>query len=395
MTEKVIRIVDVVKDGRVDCVSCVAIMSIGDYLDLVSEAYNNKGGIEGQREALTTATAVRIRNRMIQDIQRGAILPPIVLGSLTKDISNIRLDDINTSNFIRHISEDTISIIDGMQRTTSLIQAAHNQPEIRSNPIRIEFWLADNSNSLLYRMLVLNTGQVPWNLKRQVEVVFRSMTDEIRSNCPNVELLSQKRRRWSGGQFQSDSAIEMYLAFGSRKENIDTKEKLTDEFVRLDFIEATSEKEFTWQFFAFFDLMSMIDKNFDRFNMTKPKNEGEYAKFSIGRDLFSSQPACIGFAAASAEKIFGRPGLDKSKSDSDAEFARIIFNMRSLKDRLDTLDPEGIRDFLDFTTLNQTVAVRSSRTSVGEHERAFFKNAFKVLIDENFNIPSLTACWRV
>lgn len=38
-----------------------------------------------------------------------------------------------------------------------------------------EFWLAKSVRALVYRMLVLNTGQVPWTLSRQLGVVFEPL----------------------------------------------------------------------------------------------------------------------------------------------------------------------------------------------------------------------------
>ena len=38
--------------------------------------------------------------------------------------------------------------------------------------VREEFWVAEKVNSLIYRMLVLNTGQVPWETGRQLETVY-------------------------------------------------------------------------------------------------------------------------------------------------------------------------------------------------------------------------------
>lgn len=65
-----------IKDGRVECWSLMTTMDVGDYLSLTSTAYENKGGLLGQREPIKSTSGRRIRSRMIQDIKEGAVLPP-------------------------------------------------------------------------------------------------------------------------------------------------------------------------------------------------------------------------------------------------------------------------------------------------------------------------------
>ncbi len=73
----------------------------------------------------------------------------------------------------------TKSIIDGMQRTTALQEAKDSFGENQLN-IRVEFWIADKLNSLIYRMLVLNTGQVPWEMARQLETIYSQLLKSIK-----------------------------------------------------------------------------------------------------------------------------------------------------------------------------------------------------------------------
>lgn len=395
------------KDGRVDCFSVITNMPVEEYLSFVDKAYRNKGGIDGQRDALKTSTGIRIRKRMVEDFHKGAVLPPIVIGIL---VNREKFQSLNNSEItyenIKDVAPENISIIDGMQRTTAIMDAVKtytevsSQNDIKLRSIRIEFWIAHNTNSLLYRMLVLNTGQVPWNLKRQISVIFNSMISEIGERCTSVELLEdalgKNKKRWRGGQFQPETAVEMYLGFGSRRENIDTKEKLTDEFTRLDFIEATSEEEFTSNFYEFFDLLAQLDKKLSSYQAVRTEVEDSENKerFAKGRDLFSSQPACVGFTAAIAQKIYGRPGMDKSFEEVTLNTILIKKQLRDLVDRLSDITEAEIGDYLDFPTLNQVLSSRSAKSSVGTIERTFFFRAFAILIDEKFILRSLTPCWR-
>lgn len=72
-------------DKKLKCMSAITRMSVGEYLKIVGKAYQNRGGISGQREALKQKTAISIRNRMIEDIKDGTILPPIVIGLVVNE----------------------------------------------------------------------------------------------------------------------------------------------------------------------------------------------------------------------------------------------------------------------------------------------------------------------
>ncbi|MFN9407662.1 MAG: hypothetical protein ACK579_22405, partial [Dolichospermum sp.] len=68
--------IDKIKDRRVDCYSVMTQFQVEEYLKMVKSAFENRGGLEGQRDTLKTNTAIRIRKRMIKDIEAGAVLPP-------------------------------------------------------------------------------------------------------------------------------------------------------------------------------------------------------------------------------------------------------------------------------------------------------------------------------
>ncbi|BBB61561.1 hypothetical protein UNDKW_3288 [Undibacterium sp. KW1] len=397
------KIISVLKDERVDCFSVMTEMAVADYLNFVSHAYSNRGGIEGQRDQLTASTAIRIRKRMSEDFLQGAVLPPVVIGLIVQ--SKI-LKKFGTStrpqmrDLLKDIKEDDISIIDGMQRTTAIQDLNLEKPaELKTRTIRVEFWMSAQTNSLIYRMLVLNSGQVPWNLRRQIEVVFSGVLSEIKKNVKGLEVkeLKNKGRRTKGGQFQSDSLIELFLVFGARKEKVDTKERLADEFTRLDFIEASSDDGFTKLFFDALSLLVNIDKEFDRLDeisQTSTTNDIVDGRFSIGKDIFSSQPACVGFMTAIAIYVLGRPG-SKQKSHSQQVKAILDINTwgTSFVTRLKSLSLEDMRAFLDLETLNSFLSSRKSG-KIGEFEREFFLKAFQVLIEDQFKTQNMAECWR-
>lgn len=163
-------------DQRTDCFSALVQIRTGDYLELVNDAHKDRGRVAGQRDVLQTTTAKRIRSRMISDIQAGAVLPPVVIGVVVDKSTASALDKgaHDQATLMKHLKGRELSIIDGMQRTASLLEAGEADSVVFNRDMRVEFWIATSVRALIYRMLVLNTGQVPWTLARQTIGCVRS-----------------------------------------------------------------------------------------------------------------------------------------------------------------------------------------------------------------------------
>lgn len=383
--------IDILKDEKVNCYSIMVELSVEEYLNMVNRTFENRGGLEGQRDTLKTTTAIRIRKRMIQDIEAGALIPPIVLGVIVLQDTFSELDKLlkDRDSFLalmETIDPDSISIIDGMQRTTALYEA-QKKTDISKNKIRIEYWIASQVNSLTYRMLVLNTGQVPWNIRRQIEIVFRSIIKELKDKCTSLDILEidEERRSSSPGQFQADNIIELFLVFGARKEKIDLQERLADEFMRQDFIESAANSNFTNIFYEVIDYLGKFDKAIATY-----KDESSEEYFKDGNLFRKSQPACVGFVTAIGLSILGRPGSDPNSERANEKWNQIKNDAEQMLQRLSELDSSQMRTFLDFQVLNELIGKKPAKSN----EREFFLQAFKILIEENFKIENMTPCWR-
>ncbi|WP_293518025.1 hypothetical protein [Phenylobacterium sp.] len=387
------------KDGRVECWSVMNGMKVSDFIGLVEAAYKNRGGLRGQREPLKTTTGRRIRSRMVEDIKKGAVLPPVVIGVvIPNDIDEIAA--LAPEDIIERLTEkwiDSISIIDGMQRTTALMEAVEADPRVGDQAVRVECWLARSTDSLIYRMLVLNTGQVPWSIKRQLLVVYAPLVQEMAGQVKFERLLDldKNERRFNGGEFSTNSLVEAYLAFGIRRTEIDTQETLADEFSRLDIAEAISSKKYDHYFYPIVQILVNLDKAFSRSDgaIADGADEAVSSKFTIGRNIFDSQPARIGFVVACALTVLGRLGMDKEQSDSDQALVQLQEDAAELVLRLDSMPLDDLAEYLALDVLRERLN-RQKRSAVGRHERAFFETAFKVLIETQFKAPTMGVCWR-
>lgn len=389
----------ILEDNNSNCTSIMAAMALPIYINLVEKAYEDQGGLLGQRAPIKTKTGLKIRSRLIQDIRNGAVIPPIVVGAVTPSQTLKQLKKLTTTDeLVEKLMEAQIdlSIIDGMQRTTALIEASKHDIENSFEPIiRVEFWLARKVESLIYRMLVLNTGQVPWDLKRQLETLYRPIVSKIANEVSNIHVigLDQNNRRSQAGEYRSTRIIELFLAFTSRSIDVDIRERVAEEFAKVDITEATSNEKFFPLFIETIKLLSSLDSQFDR--VSRELVSDEESKVKCGRDIFTSAPASIGFVVAVAEKLLGTPGFNYDITIAIKEMEKIKKNIKTLIKHMDSLSNDQLKEFIDFDTLNQVLTAKSSR--IGEYERSLYKRAFLILMSKTNQIidqGTLTPCWQ-
>lgn len=377
-------------DQRIQCRYVLVTMEVGEFLRLVGPAYRAQGSIEGQRDVVRTATATRIRRRMAEDLQRGAIIPPIVLGTTTR-AANIGRSDWDTPSLRKYVdSLRTISVIDGMQRTTVLME---HEAQLAKKRLRVELWLAPRTENLVYRMLVLNTGQIPWNLRRQLEVVHQSLIEEIREELHgelSIYKADDRKRRTTAGEFQGNDVVEMYLAFNLRKPHVDKESVLADQFSKLDLIEAVSQPKGFDLFISAMRTLLSLDKQFARAR----DQASDGAKYPSGRHIFDKVSACAGFMAAYAQFVLGKVGMDRNAQAVGVHLKALTSNCEAVAAKLEKLNDNGVCEFLALDTLREVSEKRAGALSIGEAERELFLAGFKLLFEEGENLKSMEPCWR-
>lgn len=387
------RVLDVANDNRNGCKSVLTVMTLCEYKKLASFAFYNGGNIDGQRSVIKrSSTATKIRKRMADDFKNGAIFPQVVLGILCTTENMQLMDKKNFINILSGITENDVSIIDGIQRSSIYFD---NYEESKKREIKVEFWCSDASIKLLYRMLVLNTGQVPWNTRRQLEVIFdglsKKILSEIRNTDPQLDiqlniLTVDETRRRKAGMFKKSSLIEMYLGFNTRKVNVDVNDELADEFQRFDMMEAIDDVINFEMFVDSFKNLCRLD-----FAMANTNERVEGKQFSAGQELFRSDPVCLGFMVSCAEYIMGKMGVERDEKEKrkrakelDKKIEKVILHIE-----------EKPNSYLSLEVLNEIIG-KLPRTKIGDSLRYLFKNAFTELIryDNLDEIPSMETFWR-
>ena len=273
-----------------------------------------------------------------------------------------------------------------MQRTTALKEALNQNPDVSNFKIRVEYWVSVSMNSLIYRMLVLNTGQVPWDIKRQLDTIYDSIVTELNNDIPeiNIRLLDESGRRTAAGQYQSSKLIEYFLCFTSRKYLVDLKEKVAEDFARMDAIDATSNGYLLEDFKDILKIMVSLDHEFSRANITS-------GRFSEGKDIFTSVPAGVGFISAAAVYLYGPAGFELNREESLPLKEELLVKMNKFTQKLCSLDNEELTMFLEMDLLNEKISAKSGK--IGTFEREFFYKAFESLFKYSDKLTSLIPCW--
>lgn len=391
------KILDRSFDYRSNCCSVLTKMTLSEYETIARNAFEHGGNIFGQREVIKKSTvASKIRSRMNDDFCKQAVFPAVVLGALLSESipaqSILEIDEEKVIALINDIRKDDISIIDGMQRSNIYF---NNFAKNADTEIRVEFWFANESVKLLYRMLVLNTGQVPWNTRRQVEVVFDKLAENIICSIYNLytELkdkitilnVDDNKRRTQAGIMHKSNLIELYLAFNTRNVKVEVNDALADEFQRFDMLESI-ENDINFNLFV--DVIAYLFKL--DYAFAECSDACEDSKFSSGKDIFASNPACIGFVVACAEYIMGKAPVNRTNEQKEAKLDSLKEQLKNLIDVLSEKD-----NYLQLETLNEIVSALPT-TKIGDEMRRLFKNAFSDLLKyiELDELPSLESFWR-
>lgn len=400
-----LKIYDRMLDNRTNCISIMGKMSIKSYLDFIKEAFEANGNLSGQRGVIkNSSSAAKIRDRMNKDFQQGAIFPPVVIGILSEEE---RYDAIASAydhdllpivdELFKFMSNEKISIIDGMQRTNIY---NNNLEKHADRIIRVEFWVAKNLSKLLYRMLVLNTGQVPWNVRRQLEVIYKPYVEELKRVLflkypelkDRIKLydINDTTKRYNSGEYQKSQLIELYLAFNLRSEKVDVQTQLAEDFHKLDMIESLEEKDAFSIFVDIFAYLCKLDLTFGKINFELSKG-----RFKDGKSLFASNPFKIGFMVAACQYILGKMNRNKTSKERTILLSNFKQNCDEIIRKTESLlhNKDSLREYLDLDYLNDYLATLS-KSRVGDVERRGFKNSFYELFKEDEEIISFNQYWR-
>jgi hypothetical protein len=367
-----LKITYVINDKKVKSDNIQFVMDIKSYVELAMDILENN---QFQRKRVSKSGSVY--KLLKEDILKGCIIPPIVLASISK--VETKAIDVELLNSLLAKPED-LKILDGLQRTYSLIEVYNTNKEYFDNLdneylVRIEVYLSITDTGILYRMLTLNTGQTPMSLRHQLEILFsKYLGAEISGTKILKEVDDQPVNSFD--EFKFSDLIDGYNSFLEKNELPIGRFEILKTVQTIEFISKDNADKESFQFPKFVDSYSLCVRVFNkRFkDWTYPKDEVP-EEFKIDSNPFGKE----------VYKIF-------NKSQPITGFGSAVAQLISLDIVKDLNEVDEILNELifvdeDLLRLNKSLdEVRQESKKIGNGQRIFFRLFFKYLLDSESGV---------
>jgi hypothetical protein len=237
-----LTIIGQTKDYRTQTEVLYAQIKIEDYLVFVGKDFD-RFEIQRKREKH------KGYNRLKKDIQGGALIPTITLAvepSVVGDYTKL-LQEKNYAGIIEKLTKDPsiIYILDGLQRTYIIDDITESGHIFNSEQkLLLEIWFEPVINHLIYRLIVLNSGQKPMSMRHQIELLFITMRQTLVNEIDGLVVLEEKNedKRKRAGEFPFERLVTGYKSFLTKSPEIDKDNIVAERMIENDILD--SEEKF-------------------------------------------------------------------------------------------------------------------------------------------------------
>lgn len=360
-------------DQRINSWNLYVESTFGEYLKFAKKIINNN---ELQRKRVKTSKT--IYSLLKNDLQKGCIMPPLVLALVKTDI--IDVENPNQEELLQYINENSknVLLLDGLQRTYTLIDAdaemekksEEEYQKFLKNKLRLEIYVEINKFGILYRMLTLNTGQTPMSARHQLEMLY---SDMLNTEFEGVKLVTDKDGKADPdeNEFIFKNAIEGFNSYMNRNElpidrqdileNVKMLENMSDEDVSEDLF-----KEFLDIYMKLFSALRKITDN-------HIVDDDELVEYGISESPFGKKVSKI-FSTSQALTGFGA-AVGKMK-DLD-----IIKSLTDILAMLDKLEEKNKGYIWMMELLSKLDRIKVSSKKIGNAQRMFFQYFYRELLN--------------
>ena len=242
---KSLEIIGFTKDYRTNTNVMYAQVLVNEYFDLIGDNYNK---FQRKKEAH------KGYKRLKEDLKEGALIPGITLAiepSIAEGLVSI-IEKEDRKGLIAKIEDikDNIYILDGLQRTHKIKELLDSKVEFKKDQkLLLEIWVEPNISHLVYRLIVLNSGQKPMSMRHQIELLFTTMRVTLANKISGLEVIveNEESKRKNAKQFPFDRLVTAYYSFLMKTPEVDkasiVSEKLLEEKI-MDETEAYLSESF-------------------------------------------------------------------------------------------------------------------------------------------------------
>ena len=260
-----LKIIGYTKDCRTNTPVVYAEILMNDYLNLVGRDFDK---FEIQRKRVDPKKYIRLK----EDISKGALLPGITLAIDCQKVS-VFLDDIknqNSPNLIDALNKsEDIYILDGLQRSYIIKDLSDESVVFKDEQkILLEIWFEKEIEHLIYRLIVLNSGQKPMSMRHQVELLFMTLKKDIEKEISGLEIYLEKEStiRSHAMKFPFDRIVNAYYSFITKSPEIE-RDNLVVKKMNEDEVLSSKESELNEiynSFIKYLKFYCQIDTEFYR-----------------------------------------------------------------------------------------------------------------------------------
>lgn len=395
-----IEVIGLARDLRTGTPVAYAQMSIEDYLEVVGDEFENFT-IQRRRETH------KAYQRLKLDIEGGALLPSITLAVKPDRVSDILplFEAAELGGSHEDLAQalavtGQVDILDGLQRTYIIHDLKSDGHKfVSGQKILTEFWLEDDINRLIYRIIVLNAGQKPMSIRHQVELLFMSLKTSIEGVIADLEIYTERdnTRRNRSRKFSLNVIVSAYQSFITSSSEHQKDNVIANQLLASNALDS-SEQEIAVQFDVFsryLNLYAQLDDQVTRIyknaatslkdlpiEEAEPSGgmitvqDGSYANWLATENVMSTFFAAISQYAGNETK-------QKRVDDAVEKLLDLLKNSDVGS------DPLGLEVFSKLR-----VGLNPRRVNVGVATRKLLTNGFKEFFRESGDAP-LTVCWTM
>src|SRR5690554_5569857 len=368
-----LEILGYTKDCRTNTNVVYADIKISDYLDLVGDDFDR---FEIQRKRQDPKKYSRLK----EDIKKGALLPAITLainpskvGDFLAEVEAKKSDHLIT----KLIKSPDLYILDGLQRSYIIKDLVDEGVVFNENQkLLIEIWFESKIEHLIYRLIVLNSGQKPMSMRHQVELLFTTLKTEIEEEIPNLKIYVEKdgQIRSQAMKFSFDRIVNAYYSFLTKSPEI-KRDNLIVKKLNEDDILSSNEQELNANYNHFIGYL----KKYCALDLNMYKIHSSGAESTGFKNWLADENTLKGFFAA-----VGRYSSDEKKKER-------------VNNALDKLIKEAIKGVHDPMYLNVfyelKTGIDSKKYNVGNETRRLIMDGFReFFIDEGDT--TFDECWK-
>ena len=336
------EIIGFTKDYRTNTNVIYAQISVVDYFELIGENYNK---FQMQRKKETHKGYERLKS----DIEKGALIPGITL-ALEPSIASEFVDIVekkDVSKIMRRLEgiKDNIYILDGLQRSHKIKELLDAETDLNSSQrLLLEIWVEPDISHLVYRLIVLNSGQKPMSMRHQIELLFTTMRVTLKNEIEGLEILveNEESRRSNAKEIPFERLVTAYYSFLLRSSEVDKSSIVSQKLLEEKIMDGS--EEYLSESFKFFKnyLKDYLELDYHLFRIcNRSKELKSFRNWFADANVINSFFAAIGKHNETKEKRIKaaieqlKSLLEKTKSGVD------VLKLQEYKEiRTEVADPK-------------------------------------------------------